>query len=123
VSFPRRSQILQATGAVTSAGLQARISSTPLQRHVLLIERDILPLSIILDIAEPWITEEFLQYPSTEGIDRNFSTQTNCSRRLRRRECGVELLERRSGRLRRLEPTFERKSLPAGRDSRPLVGF
>jgi hypothetical protein len=40
-----------------------------------------------------------------------------------RKASKVELLERWSGRLRRLEPTFERISLPTGRDSRPLVGF
>ena len=87
------------------------------------MELEVLPLPIILDIAETWIMENLLQYPPRTGLGRVFSIQISRSRRLRRRERGVELLERWSGRLRRLEPTFERKSLPIGRDSRPLVGY
>ena len=46
-----------------------------------------------------------------------------CSRRLRRREWGVEGLEHWFRRLRRLEPTFERKSLPTVGTPAPWLDF
>jgi uncharacterized protein YdhG (YjbR/CyaY superfamily) len=65
-----------------------------------------------------------VQFPLAKPLPRDlisrmveFRVQEN------RKASKVELLERWSGRLRRLEPTFERISLPTGRDSRPVVGF